>query len=196
MSTTDQNLARQMAAATDYHPDCIFADKASGKNFDRPEYQKMKSLLTAGDEVIVKSIDRLGRDKQGIKEELQWFKSNGILVRIIDIPTTMIAFPPGQEWIADMVTNIVVEVLSFIAQQERKIINNRRAEGIAAMPLVDGKRVSAKTGRGFGRPKCSVDMALLQKFYQQQQSGDRSIADCCSALGISRSTWYNLINQL
>ena len=116
VSSKDQNLERQLKAARSYTDriDRVFSDKQSGKNFERTAYQEMKSLLVAGDEVIVKELDRLGRNKELIKDELRWFKENGITVRILDIPTTLLDFG-NQDWVRDMVTNILVEVLAAVA---------------------------------------------------------------------------------
>ena len=193
VSTKGQNLARQYEAARGVNGiDRTFSDKQSGKSFDRPEYQKMKSILAAGDEVVVKSLDRLGRNKDLIKEELDWFRKNGITVRVMDLPTTMMELPTGQEWVIDMINNVLIEVLGAIAEQERLTIQARRNEGIAAMPVVNGKKVSAKTGRGFGRPKCKVDKSQLTELIARQKTGELTVHDCCEKLGMSRATWYNL----
>lgn len=184
VSAKDQNLERQLAVARTYKEeiDRVFTDKQSGKNFDREAYQEMKSLLVPGDEVIVKELDRLGRNSEMIKEELRWFKDHDVTVRILDIPTTLLDFGE-QDWVREMVTNILVEVLSAMAEQEREKNALRRAEGIAAMPVVDGKKVSAKTGRGFGRPKKEVETTLLP---------GETVSAACKRLGISRRTWYRL----
>lgn len=185
VSSKDQNLDRQLEVAKAYKDeiDEFFADKQSGKNFERLEYQRMKSMLKQGDEVIVKELDRLGRNSALVKDELKWFKDNGIIVRILDIPTTLLDFGE-QDWVREMVTNILVEVLSAMAEQEREKTQKRREEGIAAMPVVDGKRVSAKTGRGFGKPrKVEAKAELLE---------GETVKDACSRLGISRRTWYRI----
>ena len=70
----------------------------------------------------ITSLDRLSRNKQGIKKELEWFKEKKVTLRILDLPTSLIEVPEGQEWIMDMITNILVEVLASIAEQERKTI--------------------------------------------------------------------------
>ena len=183
VSSKDQNLARQLESARKYKDiDGVFTDKQSGKNFDRKGYLEMKSVLQKGDEVVVHSLDRLGRNKEMIKEELAWFKEHGIVVRILDVPTTLIEYPAGQEWLMDMVNNILIEVLGAFAEQERENIRKRQAEGIAAMPVDEnGKKISKKTGRGFGRQEVNVDLSLL--------SGE-SVSDACKRLGISRTTYY------
>lgn len=193
VSTKGQNLARQLAAADTLEGIAErFCDRFSGKSFDRPEYQRMKKNVQSGDEVIVKSLDRLGRNKVEMKEELDWFRKQGVIVRVMDLPTTMLEMPVGQEWVLDMVNNILIEVLGAIAEQERKTIEARRNEGIAAMPIVDGKRVSSKTGRGFGRPKSVVRTELFHSLMEKQERGDMTVADCCKVLGIGRSKWYEI----
>ena len=185
VSSKDQNLARQLEAAKNYKDDIdrVFCDKQSGKNFERKEYEEMKAIVQCGDEVIIKELDRLGRNSDMMKEELKWFADHGIIVRILDIPTTLIEIE-GQEWVIKMINNVLIEVLSAIAEQERLKIQKRREEGIAAMPTVDGKKVSAKTGRGFGRPSVEVEVRQLP---------GETVADACKRLGISRATFYRKV---
>lgn len=191
VSTKDQNLARQLAEAKAYkNIDEVFCDKVTGKKFERCEYERLKSIVRAGDEVIVKEIDRLGRNKPESKDEIKWFAENGITLRILELPTTLIDFN-GQEWIKEMINNILIEVLTTVAEQEVKKIDRRRAEGIAAMPIVDGKKVSLKTGRAYGRPS-AISEVDFQKFLKKQKDGSMSVTECCRELGISRTTWYNL----
>lgn len=187
VSSKDQNLARQLEVAKEYGipEENIFCDKISGRKKERPEYDKMKSLLVKGDEVYFKELDRIGRDKSLIKDELKWFKERGVIVRIIDLPTTLQDFH-GQEWLWEMVNNIIIEVLGTIAEQEWNKTKQRREEGIAAMPVVNGRKVSSKTGRGFGREAKELDLTL--------RDGE-TISDACIRLGINRSTYYRRMAQ-
>ena len=195
VSTKDQNLARQLETARAYkNIDKVFCDKQSGKNFERKEYINLKETVRQGDEVIIKELDRLGRDKEGIKEEIKWFKEQGVTLRILDVPTTLIDFN-GQDWIADMVNNILIEVLGAMAQQEREKTEKRRDEGIAAMPIVNGKRVSTKTGNAYGRPSIEIDDSF-EKILKKQKDGELSVVECCKRLGISRATWYNKLKEV
>lgn len=190
VSTKDQNLARQLEAAKKYgiSEENVFCDKISGRRKDRPEYDRMKSLLVPGDEVYFEELDRVGRDKSLIKEELEWFKEKGIFVRVMDVPTTLIEFPEGQSWVLEMVNNILIEVLGTIAEQEWKKIKKRREEGIEAMPVDEnGKRVSSRTGRGFGRPEVEVDLSLLP---------GENVSEACKRLGISRTTYYRKVGNV
>lgn len=190
VSSRDQNLDRQIEILNRYKPaDRVFHDKQSGKNFDREDYQKMKSVVKSGDEIIIEELDRLGRNKAEVKAELEWFKQNHVIVRILDVPTTLIDFQ-GQDWIKDMVNNVIIEVLGSIAEQERLKILKRQREGIDAMttdPM--GRKISKKTGNPYGRqPKKTPD---LEKFLKKQKGGHLTVKECCEQLGISRSVWYD-----
>lgn len=193
VSTKEQNLDRQIPAIKAYRPEIedenIISDKQSGKSFDRKNYIPLKSKLKPGDELIIKELDRLGRNKQGIKEELQWFKDHGVIVRILDVPTTLIDFK-DQRWVFDMVNNILIEVMASVAEEERIKIQARREEGIAAMPVIGGKKISKKTGNPMGRKKLIVpDFPIYE---QRVQSGELTVTQAVKELGISRRTWYNL----
>ena len=195
VSTKEQNLDRQLEAAKAYkNIDRVFSDKMSGKDFDRPEYIEMRSIVKSGDEVIIKELDRLGRDKEGIKEEIRWYKEQGVTLRILDVPTTLIDFQ-GQDWIADMVNNILIEVLGAIAQNEREKTRRRQREGIDAMRVVDGKKVSAKKGSTYGRKPIALK-GDFEKFLKKQKDGEMTVAECCKELGISRRTWYNRVSEV
>lgn len=197
VSTKEQNLARQIVAVKAYRPQLpaenIFCDKASGKNFKRKEYERLKEQLRPGDELIVKELDRLGRNKAMTKDELLWFKENGIKVRILNIPTTLVDLPEGQEWVFDMVNNILIEVIGSIAQEEYEKRELRQKEGIAAMPVVDGKRISAKTGKPMGRVK--LEVPDFPVFWDKVACGELSVVESCKQLGISRTQWYRLCKK-
>ena len=189
VSTKDQNLARQLEAAKKYGiPEAnVFCDKISGRKKERPEYERLKGIVKQGDEVYFEELDRIGRDKCLIKEELEWFKERGVIVRVMDVPTTLMEFPDGQSWVLEMVNNILIEVLGTIAEQEWKKIKNRREAGIAAMPVdEDGYKVSSKTGRRFGRQSVDVDLELLD---------GETVTEACERLGISRATYYRKMRE-
>lgn len=157
ISDKKQNEARQIEALTKYGVEekYIKVDKASGKNFNRENYLLLRDeILRPGDTLVVKELDRLGRNKQQIKEELDYFKNNKIRVKILNIPTTLIDLPEGQEWVFEMVNNILIEVLGAIAEEERIKIRQRQREGIDCMPIdpKTKKKYSSKTGRLTGRP--------------------------------------------
>ena len=199
VSTKDQNLARQIESAKQYKDiDHIFKDKQSGKDFNREDYQKMKEILEPGDEVIVHALDRLGRDKDAIKEELAWFKEHGVVVRILNVPTTLIEYPEGQEWLMEMVNNILIEVLGAFAEQERENTLKRQAEGIAAMPVDErGRKISTKPGkegRTYGRKEKRPDNFL--EVLQRQRAGEITLKEALALTKLGRTRWYQLAREV
>ena len=189
VSSKDQNLARQLAEAQQYGipKENVFCDKITGRKKDRPEYDRLKSLVQKGDEVYFKELDRIGRAKYLIKEELEWFKEKGVIVRILDVPTTLMDIPEGQEWVFEMVHNILIEVLGSLAEQEWNKTKQRREEGIAAMPTDEnGRKISSKTGRGFGRPEIEVTI---------EKRPDETVDEACARLGISRRTYFRKVSS-
>ena len=196
VSTAGQNLDRQLDAfhklgATEAD---IITDKASGKDTDRVGYQYLKqTVLHSGDTLVVKSLDRLSRSKADIKTELEYFKANGIRVKVLDIPTTMMDFPTGQEWVFDMVNNILIEVLGSIAQQERLTTKQRQAEGIAAMKTVGGKKVSHRTNNPIGRPTKALPKNW-DSILTRLNSGEITATQAAKEAGMARTTFYKTLN--
>lgn len=188
VSSKEQNLDRQIAAfvsmgAADRD---IITDKESGKNLDRKGYQALKNaMLRYGDTLVIKSLDRLSRSKVDIKNELQYFKDNGIRLKVLDLPTTLMEYPDGQEWVFDMVNNILIEVLGAIAEQERVTIHQRQAEGIAA--------AKAK-GKHLGRPK-AVKPDNWNEVIFQWKNGSITAKRAMELTGIKRSTFYQLVAE-
>ena len=199
VSAKDQNLARQLEVARAYkNIDRDFVDKQSGKDFNRDDYQEMKRLVEPGDEVVTPSLDRLGRNKEMIKVELAWFKEHGVIVRILDVPTTLIEYPEGQEWIMDMVNNILIEVLGAFAEQEREKILSRQADGIAAMPKDEkGRRISTKPGkegRSYGRKEKRPQN--FEDVLRRQRSGALTLKEALREAGVGRTRWYELAREV
>lgn len=186
VSTKEQHLDRQIKALLDHGIDDrdIVTDHASGASLERPGYTALKgTMLRDGDTLVVKSLDRLSRNKEHIIQELQYFKSRHITVQVIDLPTTMIDLPEGQRWVFDMINNILIEVLSSIAEQERLTIKQRQAEGIA---------VAKEKGVHLGRPV--IDYPSNWDEVYQQWEGKRITATAAMALlGLKRSTFYKLV---
>lgn len=189
VSTKDQNLDRQLAAYYNMGADDrdIIVDKESGKDFNRTGYQALKNgMLREGDTLVVKSLDRLSRNKSDIKKELEYFKENCIRLKIIDIPTTMMDLPEGQEWVFDMVNNILIEVLGTIAQQERETIKSRQAEGIA---------VAKAKGVKFGRPQATYPDNWLPVI-KRWKSGEITATKAMELTQTKRTTFYKLVNSM
>lgn len=188
VSSKEQNLDRQIAAfnAIGAREREIITDKESGKNLERAGYQALKNaMLRKGDTLVVKSLDRLSRNKRDIKNELQYFKDNGIRLKVIDLPTTMMELPAGQEWVFDMVNNILIEVLGTIAEQEREIIRKRQAEGIEA---------AKQKGKRLGRPAI-IFPANWEEVYASWKGGEITAKEAMKRAGVKRTSFYKLVGR-
>ena len=200
VSSREQNLDRQIIALQQYvSEDMIVTDKASGKDFNRPGYQSLKvgiGKLIKGDTLYVKSLDRFSRNKEEAKKELQYFSDLGVRVKILDIPSTMTDIGEGQEWILDMINNILIEVLTSIAENERNTIRARQAEGLAAMPIDDisGKKISKKTGRCIGRPPIQFPENFAE-YYTKWKRKEITAVSTMKALGLKPNSFYKLAHQ-
>ena len=182
ISDTSQKIDRQIDFMKELgisEPN-IFIDRQSGKNFTRPAYKRMCRKLKPGDTLYVKELDRLGRNKEEIKEELSKFRNKKVKVRITNIPTTMIDFGK-EDWILDMVNNIMVEVLAAIAEQERITNHQRQAEGIAA---------SRARGVHLGRPYLVLP-DNFEQIYHQWKSGQLKRHEVLDILQITKEKLYS-----
>lgn len=189
VSTKEQNLDRQLSAfaAMGASERDIITDKESGKNLDRQGYTALKAaLLRDGDTLVIKSLDRLSRNKGDIKNELQYFKEHGIRLKVLDLPTTLVEYPEGQEWVLDMVNNILVEVLASIAQNERETIRKRQAEGIAA---------AKARGKKLGRPAL-VFPEGWDGVYRSWRAGELTAKAAMERLGMKRTSFYKLVKEM
>lgn len=178
VSTREQNLARQLALKDTYHPDVVIADKESGKDFDRTGWQEMTALLKEGDLVVVLSLDRLGRNYEEIGQQWEYItKTIGADIVVDDMP--ILDTRNRNDLTGTLIADIVLKLLSYVAETERRKIRERQAQGIAMMPVVNGKRVSLKTGKPVGREKLDPEkIAAIKKGVSWKE------------LGIARSTWY------
>lgn len=199
VSTRDQNLERQDIAIKQFRPMIsdtnIFRDKYTGKTFDRPQYNSMKIILEhivkASDdnemiEVVVEELDRLGRDSEGIKKELQWFKDHNICVRILEIPTTLLDIQKENAWVMELINQILIEVYSAMAQQELEKRAKRQAEGIA---------VAKEKGVKFGRRAIEVDESEFNVVYNLWKAGDITAVEAMKRLNLKANTFYRRVKE-
>lgn len=200
VSSREQNLDRQLAALAQYvAEDMIVTDKASGKNLDRPGYQSLKTgigKLAKGDTLVIKSLDRLSRNKEDAKKELQYFSRIGVRVKILDLPTTLTDLSDGQEWMLDMINNILIEVLASIAENERNTIRSRQAEGLDAMPIDrrTGKKISRRTGRCIGRPPVQFP-DKWEEYYKKWKGKEITAVAVMGYLGLKPNSFYKLAHR-
>ena len=189
VSSKEQNLDRQLAAfaflgASERD---IITDKESGKDLNRSGYTALKTaMLRSGDTLVVKSLDRLSRNKADIKNELQYFKDHGIRLKVIDLPTTMMELPEGQAWVFDMVNNILIEVLGTIAEQERVTIRQRQQEGI---------RAAKAKGKHLGRPGLVIP-ENWKEVYLAWKNEEITAKIAMERTGLKRTSFYKLVKGI
>lgn len=186
VSSTDQNEDRQMialckAAVPEKN---IFRDKQSGKDFNRPNYKRLVRKMKPGDILYVMSIDRLGRNYDEILQ--QWrvlTKEIGIDICVMDMP--LLDTRNGKDLMGTFIADLVLQVLSFVAQNERENIRKRQAEGIAA---------ARARGVKFGRPKIKVpeDFGRIVRTWEQKQLSFQEVLRQC---GLSEATFYRRLRQ-
>jgi len=185
-SSTDQNEDRQMIALREaFVPEKnIFMDKQSGKDFDRPNYKKLMQELKAGDILYILSIDRLGRNYEEIQN--QWrilTKEVGIDICVLDMP--LLDTRNGKDLMGTFIADLVLQILSFVAQSERENIKKRQAEGIAA---------AKARGVRFGRPEKEVpeDFGRIVRAWEQKKL---SFADVLEKCNMSETTFYRRLRE-
>lgn len=187
VSSKDQNLARQIAALTEAGIDRekIFIDKQSGKDFNRPGYQRLVRKLQAQDELYIKSIDRLGRNYDDILEQWRYLtKGKKVYVIVLDFPLLDTRRSNGGvtgEFIADL----VLQVLSYVAQVERENTYQRQLEGI---------REAKKRGVRFGRPRLPIP-DRYDEVADMVRNKEMSLRQGARILGISYTTLRNWMKK-
>ena len=186
VSSRDQNEDRQLIALKELAiPEKnIFIDKQSGKDFKRPQYRKMIRRVRKDDLLYIKSIDRLGRNYAEILE--QWrilTKERGVDIVVLEMP--LLDTRRGKDLMGTFLSDIVLQVLSFVAENERSNIKQRQAEGIAA---------AKARGVQFGRPKIEMPDNFMQLVSQWENKKIR-LSYVLEVCRISKSTFYRRLNQ-
>ena len=186
VSSTDQNEDRQRIAMQEKNVpnQNIFTDKQSGKDFDRPQYKKLKKKLKAGDLLYILSIDRLGRNYENIQK--QWrilTKEIGVDICVIDMP--LLDTRNGKDLMGTFIADLVLQILSFVAQSERENIKKRQLQGIAA---------AKARGVTFGRPKKDLPEGFSEILcaWEKKQLASSEIL---RQYNISESTFYRRLRE-
>ncbi len=180
VSSKEQNIARQMIALQEHgvSPKNIYIDRLPGKDFNRPQYLRLMRKLKPGDTLVLKSIDRLGRNYEEILE--QWRHITKVIkadVVVLDMP--LLDTRQGKDLTGMLIADLVLQLLSYVAQTEREFIRQRQAEGIAA-----AKAKGKKLGR---RPKEKPD--CFPAVYSDWSCGVLSSRQAAVQLGVSHSTF-------
>ncbi len=186
VSTREQKEDRQIDSLKGLKIDEIIVEKASGKNFvGREKYQAMKAQLRHGDLLIVKSIDRLGRNYKQICNEWESLVNMGVDIQVLDMP--ILNTRNNQNGLTgSLITDIVLKLLSYVAERERDNIKTRQAEGIAS---------SKSRGVKFGRPKTELPKDFLRA-YELYQNGLIKVKDVMSMCNIAKSTFYKYAESI
>lgn len=186
VSSKDQNEARQLEAMKDLAilDRDMYIDKQSGKDTNRTGYQSMKNSLRKGDILFIKELDRLGRNAQDIKREWQEITQEiGAHIVILDMP--ILDTRQYQNGMERLISNIVLELLSYMAEREREKINGRQKEGIAT---------ALNNGVKFGRPKQEITREFVA-IYEAWKVGKITAVAAMKELGLKPNTFYRRVNE-
>lgn len=189
VSSKEQNLDRQIEALKDFgitDERDIIIDKASGKDFNREGYKLLTTqLLRPGDTLVIKELDRLGRNMKQIKEEWNSLLKRDININVIDTPILNTSGKTDLE--KTLISNIVFELLSYMAEKEREKIRQRQAEGIKALK-------DKNNGKGIGRPKTDRP-SNFEEVYNEWKTGSITAKVAMEKLGLKRTTFYSLVKE-
>lgn len=187
-STKDQNEARQVTKAKELGIDDrrVFIEKASGKDFERPVYQSMKSVaLREGDVLYIDSLDRLGRNYEGIVAEWQSLtKEIGVDIVVLDMP--LLDTRKNKDLLGTLISDIVLQLLSYVAENEREKIRARQREGIEE---------AKAAGKYKGRKPIEVNPYEFEKLLAEVRNGERTNKYVMDKLGLTRTTYYKLVGE-
>ena len=186
VSTKEQNEDRQMIAMREWGiaREQIYMDKQSGKDFARPQYRRLVRKLKQGDTIVVKSIDRLGRNYEETLE--QWrilTKEKRVHIVVLDMP--VLDTRSQKDLTGTLIADIVLQLLSYVAQTERELIRQRQAEGIAA---------ARARGVRFGRPRIPIpeDFEPVYFWWKAGKLSAKRASDC---LGVSHQTFERFVRE-
>lgn len=185
VSSRDQNIERQLLALQKYGiPDeKLFIDRLSGKDFDRPQYRRLIRKIKPGDTIVIKSIDRLGRNYDEILAQWRHItKKIGADIVVLDMP--LLDTRRGKDLTGTLIADIVLQLLSYVAQTEREFIRQRQAEGIAA-----AKERGVRFGR---RPKEKPEN--YPAVYSEWKAGKLSARKAAAQLGINHRTFLRWVS--
>ena len=187
VSSKDQNEARQIEALKDagvFERD-IFVDKQSGKDFARPQYQTLLNCIREGDVVVILSIDRLGRNYDAIMKEWRRITQElGANIRVLDMPL-LDTTRGGDSLDGRFIADLVLQILSYVAEKERENIKRRQAQGIAT---------AKAQGKQMGRPRIPLPLAF-PSVYNRWKAKEITAKGAMQELGLKPNTFYNFVHQ-
>lgn len=187
VSSRDQNEERQLIAMREFgvQKENIYRDKQSGKDFNRPQYKRLMRKIKAGDALVIKSIDRLGRNYEEILE--QWriiAKEKGVGIIVLDMP--LLNTQSDRDLTGTLIADIVLQLLSYVAQTEREFIRKRQAEGIAA---------AKARGVHFGRERMPRPDNFEQVYFEWKEKAVSGRA-AATKLGVCYKTFMKWVDEV
>lgn len=187
VSSVDQNEDRQLVVLKDHHikDSNTYMDKMSGKDFNRPNYQRMKRKMKQGDVLYIQSIDRLGRNYEEIQKEWRELtKEKKVDICVIDMP--LLDTRNGKDLMGTFIADLVLQILSFVAQSERENIRERQAQGIAA---------AKARGVHMGRPLKELpdEFYMYVEMWKRKEVSTKWITNKC---GVSESTFFRRVKEI
>ncbi len=191
VSSKDQNTERQYEAFAEYERvnnvkiERVYEDKTSGKTFNREQYQALKMTLRTGDTLIVKELDRLGRDMEQIKKEWRDIQNMGVDIVVLDTPILNTTNKTDLE--KSLIANIVFELLAYLAEKERIKIKGRQREGI---------ELAKKRGIYTGRKPLVVDETLMRKVCAQWRGGEITAREAMKRVSLEANTFYRRVKKM
>ncbi|QWG56867.1 recombinase family protein [Bacillus mycoides] len=186
VSSRDQNEARQLQSMKEVgiSDRDIFIDKQSGKDFNREKYQSIKHHLRAGDILYIHSLDRFGRNKEEILNEWTDITKN-IKADIVVLDMPLLDTTKYQDSLGTFISDLVLQILSWLAEEERERIKKRQKEGI---------EVALKNGVQFGRPKAEIT-DIFKDVYSQWKAGRITATEAMKRADMKRTTFYKLVRE-
>lgn len=187
VSTKEQNIDRQLVEmySQGLSDNFIYIDKQSGKDFERAKYQELKKQLHFGDLLVIKSIDRLGRNYDMIIDEWRTLVNDmNVDIQVLDMPL-LDTRTEGKNLVGKFISDIVLQILSFVAENERENIKKRQAEGI---------RIAKEKGKHLGRTKLKLpkNFTIIANQYKKKEI---TLAEALLSLKMNRSTFYKNLNN-
>lgn len=192
VSTQDQNLARQLDRAKEVKADKVFVDKLSGKNLDRPEFKAMMNYIREGDVLEVVSLDRLSRDYNDLKNVIQKLRDRGVKLIVDDLPQAN----TGNELVDQFMMDMMVQLMGFVAQNEREKIKERQRQGIKiAKKKGIYKGGTIKYSKNAKDPKNRLIWETVVRMLNDEKQ-TYSITEIARKTGISRQQVYRIKSRL
>ena len=198
VSSKGHNETRQVEAMEQWNKEnnvtnaIQLMDKATGTNTNREQLQLLLKVIGEGDLIVIKSIDRLSRNYKECKQLWEEITSKGTDIVVIDMP--LLDTRQYKDLLGSFISDLILSVLGYVAEQETEFRKQRQLEGIASMPTVNGKKVSRKTNRAIGRPKAEFPYNWEEQ-YTIWKDGKQTAKKTMDNLGLKRNTFYKLIKE-